>query len=173
VKKVVAAIIKQEGKVLLTQREDFAFWCLPGGYVEEGESELIAIQREVLEETGFNIVLSHLVIQCTKPLWRGGVVMSIFDAVAKYTMPKEMSPEVLDIGFFSLDNLPYPMLKEHFTYITMPRLSLTPHMSTDYIVSPKELALSKKELRKLMAISCVGMEKAEWYASLFKEPIYL
>ncbi|MGA1199849.1 MAG: NUDIX domain-containing protein, partial [Candidatus Latescibacterota bacterium] len=31
------AIIK-ENKILLTKREDFEVWCLPGGAVEMGES---------------------------------------------------------------------------------------------------------------------------------------
>jgi ADP-ribose pyrophosphatase YjhB (NUDIX family) len=34
----VVAVIIQHGRILLTQREDFAVWCLPGGAVEDTES---------------------------------------------------------------------------------------------------------------------------------------
>lgn len=42
---VFVAIIEDE-KILLTKREDFEVWCLPGGDVEEGESVEI---RKILE----------------------------------------------------------------------------------------------------------------------------
>ena len=42
---VFVAIIEDE-KILLTKREDFEVWCLPGG-VEEGESVEIRIILEV------------------------------------------------------------------------------------------------------------------------------
>ena len=46
---VIVAIIEDE-KVLLTKREDFEVWCLPGGGVEDGEtlaiiSALISCRR--------------------------------------------------------------------------------------------------------------------------------
>ncbi len=34
----VGIAIIQESKILLTLREDFEVWCLPGGAVETGES---------------------------------------------------------------------------------------------------------------------------------------
>lgn len=54
--RVVAAIIRKEGRVLITQRRPQAFmplkWEFPGGKVEEGETDQIALQRELLEELG-------------------------------------------------------------------------------------------------------------------------
>ena len=38
--------------ILLIQRRDTGEWALPGGFIDNGESTLIAAQREVLEETG-------------------------------------------------------------------------------------------------------------------------
>ena len=51
---VVIAII-QQGRVLLTQRDDFACWCLPGGAIEDAESLEQAATREVSEETGLQV----------------------------------------------------------------------------------------------------------------------
>src|SRR5512144_2689523 len=57
---VTVAII-DGSKVLLTKREDFEVWCLPGGAVDEGESIAQAAIREVREETGLEVELIRLV----------------------------------------------------------------------------------------------------------------
>jgi ADP-ribose pyrophosphatase YjhB (NUDIX family) len=36
----VAVVVLREATVLLTKREDFENWCLPGGAVDDGESVL-------------------------------------------------------------------------------------------------------------------------------------
>ena len=57
---VIVAVIENE-KILLTRREDFEVWCLPGGGVEEGESAAQAAIREAKEETGIDVQLTRLV----------------------------------------------------------------------------------------------------------------
>ena len=47
---VIVAVI-DNNKILLTKREDFEVWCLPGGGVEDGESLAEAGIREAKEET--------------------------------------------------------------------------------------------------------------------------
>ena len=56
-----AAIINDEGKVLLTRRLDNGQWCLPSGGVEAGESPSEAVVREALEETGLRVRVKRLV----------------------------------------------------------------------------------------------------------------
>lgn len=54
--RVVAALIRKDGKVLLTQRWPGRHlgltWEFPGGKVEEGEEDLEALERELREELG-------------------------------------------------------------------------------------------------------------------------
>jgi len=56
-----AAILDEDGRILLTRRTDNGQWCLPGGRMESGESAAEACEREVLEETGLNVRVKRLV----------------------------------------------------------------------------------------------------------------
>ncbi len=57
---VTVAVI-DEDRILLTKREDFEVWCLPGGGVDPGESVAQAAIREAREETGLEVQLTRLV----------------------------------------------------------------------------------------------------------------
>ena len=48
-------------EILLMRRSDNRHWGLPGGYVEPGESVVVATEREVREETGYEIEVGRLV----------------------------------------------------------------------------------------------------------------
>lgn len=57
---VVAALIKKDGKVLIAKRSTgnldlLGKWEFPGGKVEANETEMVAIEREILEEFGIKV----------------------------------------------------------------------------------------------------------------------
>ena len=58
---VVAAVIRRDGRILITQRLDdvhlAGLWEFPGGKVEAGESLEAALRREIQEELGIGIVV--------------------------------------------------------------------------------------------------------------------
>ena len=54
-------------KVLLTRRRDNGSWCVPGGYMEPGESMTEACIREVWEETGLRVEIARLISIYTHP----------------------------------------------------------------------------------------------------------
>jgi 8-oxo-dGTP diphosphatase len=58
----VAAIVLQEGKILLGQRNTSyaGLWCIPCGYVEWDEDVHNAARREFLEETGLSIQIERV-----------------------------------------------------------------------------------------------------------------
>ncbi len=60
---VGAVIQRDDGRLLLIQRGNEpgrGLWSLPGGRIEPGESEVDAVAREVLEETGVRVQVGDL-----------------------------------------------------------------------------------------------------------------
>jgi len=110
---VIVAVI-QDDKVLLTKREDFEVWCLPGGGVEEGESLAEAGIREVKEETGLDVELTRLVGVYS----RMGGGMHDVHAVLYAARPiggelRTQPNEVIEIAYFPFEQLPDEMLFGH------------------------------------------------------------
>jgi ADP-ribose pyrophosphatase YjhB (NUDIX family) len=52
---VAAAVINNDGRVLVIRRRDRGTWQLPGGVLELGETVEAGVRREVHEETGIVI----------------------------------------------------------------------------------------------------------------------
>jgi 8-oxo-dGTP diphosphatase len=42
-------------------------WSIPGGRVEQGESDERAVRRELLEETGLRVIVGHLIGTVVRP----------------------------------------------------------------------------------------------------------
>jgi len=110
---VIVAILT-DGKVLLTKREDFEVWCLPGGGVEDGESLAEAGIREAKEETGLDVELTRLVGVYS----RMGGGMHDVHAVLYTARPiggelKIQQGETVEVAYFPFDQLPDEMLFGH------------------------------------------------------------
>ncbi|MGE5375145.1 MAG: NUDIX domain-containing protein [Bacteroidota bacterium] len=110
---VIVAVI-DEGKVLLTKREDFEVWCLPGGGVEDGESLAEGAIREAREETGLDVELTRLVGVYS----RLGGGMHDVHAVLYVARPvggelRTQPQETIEVAYFPFDRLPDEMLFGH------------------------------------------------------------
>jgi len=104
----VAAIIENEGKVLLVKRADEPFvgkWVLPGGHIETGEDTDYAIVREVKEETGLSFYDFSFVMQNPEifPEESWEAMVYVFKGKAKGELKK--NSESSEIRFFSLDEI--------------------------------------------------------------------
>lgn len=60
------AIIREGDRVLVMKRSDNGQWCLPGGFVDPGESPAEAVEREVMEETGISVTGTELLFTNTR-----------------------------------------------------------------------------------------------------------
>ena len=114
--KVAATCIVRRGdEVLMIRRAvqpGIGLWSMPGGYVDRGEVIEEAAAREVLEETGLEVEVEHLVGLFSE---RGHpVIVAAFTAreTGGVLHPGE---EAQEVGFFQLDSLPplaFPRDKE-------------------------------------------------------------
>ncbi len=106
--------IVEAGRVLLTRREDFEVWCLPGGQVDDGESLAAAAVREVYEETGLDVSLTRFVGIYSMPHWfSGGAHLALFAAQPVGGALRLNPAEVVEANYFSADALPEPILWWH------------------------------------------------------------
>jgi ADP-ribose pyrophosphatase YjhB (NUDIX family) len=110
---VIVAVIN-DGKVLLTKREDFEVWCLPGGGVEDGESLAEGAIREAKEETGLDVELTRLVGVYS----RMGGGMHDVHAVLYTAKPiggelRTQPNETIEVAYCPFDQLPDELLFGH------------------------------------------------------------
>jgi len=109
----IVAII-ENGRILLTQREDSAVWCLPGGAVEDGESLEQAAAREAFEETGLQVRLTRLVGVYSQPRWHhGGNHFALFAGEPIGGALRLAAGETIDVGFVDRAALPEPLVWWH------------------------------------------------------------
>jgi len=69
---VVAAVIRRENTVLLGRRPDHkrhgGLWEFPGGKIDEGETAVDAVTRELMEEFGVETLsVGEVVYECRDP----------------------------------------------------------------------------------------------------------
>jgi 8-oxo-dGTP diphosphatase len=81
--RVVAAVIEQDGNYLITQRRPSAvlplMWEFPGGRVEAGESDTVALEREVRHRLGVEIQPGQLISFVSHPYERYVVDLYLYE----------------------------------------------------------------------------------------------
>lgn len=110
----VSVAVFHDDRLLLTKREDYDVWCLPGGGVDDGETTAQAAIREVREETGLIVRLTRLVGIYAKPNWnRGGLHLVVYTALPIGGSLQSLAHEVTDLGYFPVNDLPSPVMWWH------------------------------------------------------------
>jgi len=101
-----AIVTNEDGKVLLLNhvlRPDSG-WGYPGGFVDKGEQAEDAIRREVREETG--IELDKLQLRHIRTF---GTHIEILFVARSVGEPEVRSREIIELGWFGLDEFPEEM----------------------------------------------------------------
>src|SRR6202521_1560215 len=87
-KRVVAAVIEKNGKLLVCQRTRHQTmplkWEFPGGKIEEGEQPRDALRRELDEELGIEANIREEVARIRHEYPNGGTIELRFFAVHEY-----------------------------------------------------------------------------------------
>jgi 8-oxo-dGTP diphosphatase len=87
-KRVVAALILQDGKLLVCQRTRHQTmplkWEFPGGKIEEGEQPRAALRRELDEELGIHATIGDELARIQHEYPNGGMVELRFYLVREY-----------------------------------------------------------------------------------------
>ncbi|MEE2752083.1 MAG: NUDIX hydrolase [Myxococcota bacterium] len=113
-KPTVDVVIFAGKQILLIRRKNPPLgWALPGGFVDEGETLEAAAIREVLEETGLEIRLDHLLGVYSDPLRdpRQHTVSVVYTARSD-DLP-EAGDDAAEARRFTLENLPEPIVFDH------------------------------------------------------------
>ena len=124
---VAAVVFNHSGNVLLQRRADNGLWGLPSGHVEPGETVDEAVTREVAEETGLQVQVSHLIGVYSHPNSQsfaypsGQVSQFITSCFRCQIMQGDVhcdEEETLDAAFFPPDELPAELLPMHPQWLT-------------------------------------------------------
>jgi len=105
----VNVAVFRDGKILLTKRDDYHVWCMPGGHMDPGETFPRAARREVQEETGLEVALTRLVGIYSRPRW-GEYHIVVFAGEVIGGVERKQPGEVTEIDLFGPDELPEALL---------------------------------------------------------------
>ena len=106
----VRAAVFRDDRILMVQERSDGLWTLPGGFADVGDSPSVAIEREVLEESGFAVRVTKLVALLDRNrhahppfgyhIWKAFFLCELQGGEATPSI------ETSDVGFFPEGDLP-------------------------------------------------------------------
>jgi 8-oxo-dGTP diphosphatase len=116
-----AAIIRQNGKILLIKRNaknGFGKWCPPGGHLEMNEEPSKGAEREVLEEVGIKVKNMRF-MGITNDIYEdlGEHYITTFFECEPLTTEVKTNSEALEFGWFAMQDLPKPLFQPFKSYV--------------------------------------------------------
>lgn len=102
-----------DGRIVLVRRSDDGFWSLPGGMVDWGEDIPTAVGRELMEETGLELLKIRRLVGVYSAPDRDPRIHSIcvvVEAEVQGEMKIGDDLEVLEIEAFDPSSLPKPKM---------------------------------------------------------------
>lgn len=113
-------VIDKKEKLLLVKRNiepKKGYWCLPGGFIELGETPEQSALRELKEETGLTGQIDRLfgVLSNSSSLYN--TVILICYLVTQYSGELVAGDDAEDIGYFDPNQLPEIAFESHARFI--------------------------------------------------------
>ncbi|MBU0991139.1 MAG: NUDIX domain-containing protein [Proteobacteria bacterium] len=106
----------QEKRVLLVKRNvepQIGFWCLPGGFIELGETPEASALRELKEETGLTGEIDHLLDVVSNPSKLYHTVLIACYVVRHFSGELIAGDDASETQFFPFQALPEIAFKSH------------------------------------------------------------
>ena len=157
------AVIQNE-KILLTKRDDFEIWCLPGGGVKPGESLAQGAIREVYEETGLEVRLEELVGVYSKLGYMNDVHSTLFTAKVIGGELRVRPGETIELRFFRSNELPKEIVFGHSRRVLDALRGVRGVARMQKLESSIEVAKTRQELYALRDKS--DLSRGEFYLDL-------
>jgi 8-oxo-dGTP diphosphatase len=101
--------ILPDGRIVLIRRRDDGRWSLPGGMVDWGQDIPNTVRRELMEETGLELLQIRRLVGVYSAPDRDPRIHSIcvlVEAEVEGTMAVQDTLEVMEIQAFHIDSLP-------------------------------------------------------------------
>jgi len=115
-------VVDNHERVLLVKRSvapKKGFWCLPGGFMELGETPEKAALRELKEETGLSGQIDMLLGVSSNPSAQYHTVLMVGYLVKNYTGTLIPGDDAVDAARFKYDELPEIAFESHAGFIRM------------------------------------------------------
>lgn len=113
-------VTNSPGEILLVKRSvlpKIGMWCLPGGFMEIGETPEGTALRELKEETGLNGKISQILGVLTHPSQLYGTVSITGYSVENFSGNIFPGDDAMDCKFFSYEDLPEIAFNSHLSFI--------------------------------------------------------
>jgi 8-oxo-dGTP diphosphatase len=113
-------VIDNQDRVLLVKRSvepKLGFWCLPGGFMELGETPEQGALRELEEETGLSGTIERLLGVVTNQSSQYDTVFMAGFLVKEFTGSPVAGDDASDAAFFTRERLPEVAFESHKMFI--------------------------------------------------------
>ena len=114
----VRGAVFKDGKVLLSREANDGCWSLPGGWADVNDVPSLAVERELREETGYEVRCTKLVAVLDRDQHFQGApspfhIYKLMFLCEITGQTNELCHDILETGFFPINAL--PPLSEHRT----------------------------------------------------------
>lgn len=114
---VVGISFNDKKEILLVKRgvePDIGSWCLPGGFIEMGETSEQAVKRELLEETGVNVNPGEIItVDTTIDGFYGDVVVIAYKIEIRKGQDFIPGDDALEVQYYPKEKLPKLTFRSH------------------------------------------------------------
>ena len=107
-------------QILLVKRSvepKIGFWCLPGGYIELGETPEQAALRELKEETGLDGQIHRLLGATTNPHDENDKILMLGYLVTAFSGNLKAGDDASDVAWFPANGLPEIAFESHIKFL--------------------------------------------------------